>query len=241
MKLYYSEGENKVAFFEIEDNLTLPCNVNITSGAGHIVGTPAESLVIFDDAKTALQSVVDAIASDKNDAEISVVNDYLSAHDYFNARMRYKWSGVVIESQTDSDVYSLALKSHLVENDLISDDNFVGTLFKQDITFLCDYGMRVSKSEKNVSGNRWKTAIRAFFHGVTGDALRDSVKDDYVLPETKAWEDYSITKERMEFLRGCYPTSHALAKDTFSTSVNKRRFVNVLLSTDATLAAKKKA
>ena len=241
MKLYYHDNGH-IAFFETVDNLALPCDVDITNGAGHIAGENPGNVTVYDSVEEALQSVVDVFADAKNKLEISGVNDSLAKYDYVNARMRKHWSGYVTPSETNPDVFSLSISPRLVENNLLSDD-FTAEVFKKDISFLYDLGMRISKGEK--LGNKWKKAITALYNGYTGDSLRESIKDDFKLEQGTvdklgtAWADYTITAVRMEFLRGCYVTTHVLKSDTFGVSGKKARFVNVLLSTDTDLARKK--
>ena len=237
MKLYF-ECEKDTFVLEMADVEKLPVTVDASKPVKVANPDELESIVIFESVRDALQSVVDKFAKEENDSAIHTVNEAIAKGRYFDARMRNRWRGNVTESMTDAGVFTLSLSSGLVENDLLSDD-FVGTVFKSDLGYLFDYGYRVAKHEKGVSGNKWKKAIRAFFASKTGDELRDATKEDYVDAQKDAdnhWKDFTITDKRMELLRGCYPTQHALASDTLRTGKNVKRFVNVLLATDEVIA-----
>lgn len=238
MKLYF-ECENSTYAIEMADIETLPATID-TSKNRVVVDNPdnLESVQVFGSVVDALQSIVDQFASDNNATEIHEVNERISAGDYFHVRMRNRWRGNVTESMTEPGVFTLSVSSSLTENDLLSDD-FVGGVFKSDLSYLFDYGLRVAKKEKNVSGNKWKKAIKAFYASKTADELRSATKDDYDGAKWDAenhWKDFTITEKRMELLRGCYPTLHTLSSDTLRTGKNLKRFVNVLLATDDIIA-----
>ena len=237
MKLYF-ECDNSTYVFEMADIENLPVTVDVAKAVKVENRDALESVQVYGSFADALQSVVDAMASDKNDIEIHSVNENISAGDYFHARMRNRWRGNVTESLTESGVFTLSLSSSLTENDLLSDD-FVGTIFKADLGYLFDYGYRVAKQEKNVSGNKWKKAIKAFYANKTADEMRSATADDYdgaKWDNDNQWEGFSLTAKRMELLRGCYPTQHTLSTDTLRTGKNIKRFVNVLLATDEVIA-----
>lgn len=237
-KLYYQD-EKHVAFFEIGEGLTLPCEVNITLGAGHVVGEVADSVKVYPSVEAALQAVVDGIADGLNEDETHRINDLLAARDWVKARIRTVYHGQVLPVVTDPDKRLLSFRTSLRECNLF-EDCYVWSVLKSDVTFLYDYGTRLSKCEKGVSGNRWKKAIKAFYAGVSGDELRGSVADGYTVPDANGhFDGFSVTAERMEFLRGCYVTTHNLKVDRFDTNGRKARFVNVLLSDDAIIAKKK--
>ena len=236
MKLYF-DCENSTRSLTV-DVQTLPVTVDTRDSVAVENPDNVESATVYASVVDALQSVVDAMASEKNAVEIHGVNESIAAGNYFNARMRNVWRGNVTESLSDEGVFTLSLSARLAENDLLSDD-FVGTVFKSDLGYLFDYGYRVAKKEKLVSGNKWKKAIRAFYAGKTADELRDSVADDYNgadWDKSNHWNDFTITDKRMELLRGCYPTQHTLSTDTLRTGKNLKRFVNVLLATDDVIA-----
>lgn len=237
MKLYF-ECENSTYAFEMADVEKLP--VTIDTNARVKVDNPdnIESTQSFGSVADALQPIVDKFASDKNADEIHAVNESIAKGDYYHARMRNKWSGIVTESMTEPGVFTLSISSKPTENDLLADD-FVGSIFKSDLGYLFDYGYRVAKKEKNVSGNKWKKAIRAFYAGKTGDELRSATTDEYdgtKWDTENHWKGFTLSDKRAELLRGCYPTQHTLSTDTLRTGKNFKRFVNVLLDTDEGIA-----
>lgn len=238
MKLYF-ECEGSTYAIEMADVEKLPVTIDTAKTRVVVDNTnDIESAQVYGSVVDALQTIVDKFASENNANEIHEVNEHIAAGDYFHARMRNRWRGNVTESMTEPGVFTLSISSSLTENDLLSDD-FVGSVFKSDLSYLFDYGFRTVKQEKNTSGNKWKKAIRAFYAGKTADEMRSATKDDYEGTKWDTdnhWKDFTITNKRMELLRGCYPTQHTLSSDTLRTGKNLKRFVNVLLATDDIIA-----
>lgn len=234
MKKYYFDNDGNVAFFEVDDNLTFPCNVNITNRCGHLVNKDAipAGIEVEDNLQACLLSLMKAHVDTLNNYEVDELNGRLARHEYRHCRMKDVYKAHVTAT-LDSDVFTLSLSHKPVDVDLMGDEYHAGN-FKRDVSDLFDYAVRIASGDSKVSRSKYDLMLKAFYR----DQAPASVFDDDFKLDGEQWEGYKVTTLRKERLDHCLHTKHNTSKDYFFTDDSKARkalFCSVLLADDDTI------